>query len=117
MYPEQKNLVVKLGSPSQSGRNGILAALTGFPVVTILAGFSPPSNDAPIGVPIGIEFLGLPWSEGKLLNIDFHISNFKQARRIPSFANGSVEVGAYSSVPTIFPNIGNIPKAYPITVL
>jgi hypothetical protein len=33
IYPEQKNLVVKIGSPSQSGRNGILAALTGFPVV------------------------------------------------------------------------------------
>ena len=35
LYPEQKNLVVKVGSPSQSGRNGILAALTGTPVVTV----------------------------------------------------------------------------------
>lgn len=35
LYPEQKNLVVKIGSPSQSGRNGILAALTGSPVVTV----------------------------------------------------------------------------------
>ena len=41
LYPEQKNLVVKLGSPSQSGRNGILAAVTGFPVLTVPAGFSP----------------------------------------------------------------------------
>lgn len=35
IYPEQKNLVVKIGSASQSGRNGILAALTGSPVVTV----------------------------------------------------------------------------------
>lgn len=35
IYPQQKNLVVKIGSPSQSGRNGILAALTGSPVVTV----------------------------------------------------------------------------------
>ena len=35
LYPEQKNLVVKVGSASQSGRNGILAALTGAPVVTV----------------------------------------------------------------------------------
>jgi Asp-tRNA(Asn)/Glu-tRNA(Gln) amidotransferase A subunit family amidase len=40
IYPEQKNLVVKIGSPSQSGRNGILAAITGSPVVTVPAGFS-----------------------------------------------------------------------------
>ena len=52
IYPEQKNLVVKVGSPSQSGRNGILAALTGFPVITVPAGFSPSSEDAPTGVPI-----------------------------------------------------------------
>ncbi|KPI45161.1 Glutamyl-tRNA(Gln) amidotransferase subunit A 2 [Cyphellophora attinorum] len=35
IYPEQKNLVVPIGSPSQSGRNGILAALTGSPVITM----------------------------------------------------------------------------------
>lgn len=54
IYPEQKNLVVKVGSAAQTGRSGILAALTGFPVVTVPAGFSPPSGDAPIGVPIGM---------------------------------------------------------------
>ena len=31
IYAEQANLVVKIGSASQSGRNGILAAVTGFP--------------------------------------------------------------------------------------
>jgi Asp-tRNA(Asn)/Glu-tRNA(Gln) amidotransferase A subunit family amidase len=116
IYPEQKNLVVKIGSPSQIGRNGILAALTGYPVVTIPAGFSPPTDDALIGVPIGMEILGLPWSESKLINIASHISALTHVRRMPSFANISVEVNSYSSVPTITPDSGNIPSAYPIGV-
>lgn len=117
IYPEQKNLVVKIGSSSQSGRNGILAALTGSPVVTIPIGFSPPSNEAPIGVPIGMEILGLPWTEGKLLNIAGHISNRFHVRRMPAFANMSVEVTNFESVPTITPNRSNIPSAYPVGVL
>ena len=117
IYPEQNNLVVKVGSPSQSGRNGILAALTGFPVITVPAGFSPSSEDAPIGVPIGMEILGLPWSESKLLNIASHISQIKHVRRMPSFANHSVEVPTYNSVPSIVPNAANIPSAYPIGAL
>ncbi|ROW13866.1 hypothetical protein VPNG_03512 [Cytospora leucostoma] len=90
IYPEQKNLVVKLGSASQSGRNGILAAVTGSPVVVIPAGFSEPSEDAPTGVPVGMEILGLPWSEGKLLNIAQGINEMMPMRRMPSSANGSV---------------------------
>lgn len=117
IYPEQKNLVVKIGSPSQIGRNGILAALTGFPVLTVPVGFSPPSTDAPIGVPVGMEILGLPWTESKLLNIASHIAELKHVRRMPSFANHSVEAVAYEAVPTIVPNTANIPKAYPIGVL
>jgi len=117
IYPEQKNLVVKIGSPSQAGRNGILAALTGFPVVTVPAGFSPPSADAPIGVPIGMEILGRPWSESKLLNLASHISDLIHVRRMPIFANMSVEVPFYSSVPTITPDISNIASVYPIGVL
>lgn len=117
IYPEQMNLVVKLGSPSQSGRNGILAALTGSPVVTVPVGFSPPSEDAPIGVPIGMEILGLPWTEGQILNIASHISQIKHARQMPSFANQSVEAVAYESVPKITPNTADIPKVYPIGAL
>ncbi|TVY55333.1 putative amidase [Lachnellula cervina] len=116
IYPEQRNLVVKIGSLAQSGRNGILAVLTGFPVVTVPAGFSPPTGDSPIGIPIGMEILGLPWSESKLLNIAAHISDLTHVRRMPSFANDSVGVSSYSSVPTITPNT-IIPNAYPIGVL
>ncbi|KAH8812264.1 amidase signature enzyme [Xylogone sp. PMI_703] len=114
IYPEQKNLVVKIGSPSQSGRNGILAALTGSPVVTIPVGFSPATNDAPIGVPIGMEIIGLPWTESKLLNIANKMSEITHFRRMPAFASQSVETKTYKTVPVVKPNNKNISKAYPV---
>ena len=117
IYPEQKNLVVKIGSPSQSGRNGILAALTGHPVVCIPAGFSPPSADAPLGVPVGMEILGRPWSEDMLLTIAHHISELVPVRRMPPFANQTVEPTAYESVPVITPNSADIHAAYPLGVI
>ncbi len=116
LYPEQKNLVVKIGSPSQSGRNGILAAVTGFPVVTVPVGFSPPSKDAPIGVPIGMEMLGMPWSEGALLNLARLVSEVKRVRRGPVFAEGVVEAKVGRGVPVIVPDTRDIPKAYPTGV-
>lgn len=58
IYAEQKNLVVEVGLPSQSGRNGMLAAFTGSPVVVIPAGFSSPSEEAAVGVPIGMDIIG-----------------------------------------------------------
>ena len=116
IYPEQKNLVVPVGSPSQSGRNGILAALTGSPVITIPIGFSDPSQTAPIGIPVGMEILGLPFSEGKLLQIAKGIDDRLHARRSPVTGglNESVEVTqAYDRVPKITP-LKNVPNAYPL---
>lgn len=117
IYPEQKNLVVKIGSPSQSGRNGILAALTGVPVVTIPAGFSEPSEDAPLGVPIGVEILGRPWEEQKLLGISYAIEQLTKIRKAPSWANEVVEAPHYESVPVIAPDRENINPAYPLGTL
>lgn len=114
--PEQKNLVVPLGSPSQSGRNGILAALTSSPVLTVPAGFSPPTTSAPIGVPIGMEILGLPWSEGKLIGIAARIEELGKVRRMPVFAEASVEapVSGYGDVvPVVTPLAGNVLPVYP----
>lgn len=117
IYPEQKNLVVKIGSPSQSGRNGILAALTGVPVVTIPVGFSEPSEEAPIGVPIGMEILGRPWEEEKLLGIAYAIEQLTKIRRSPTWAKEVVEVPHYEAVPVIVPDRNNISPAYPIGTL
>ena len=117
LYPEQANLVVKIGSPSQSGRNGILAALTGFPVVTVPAGFSPGTADAPVGVPIGMEVLGMPWTEGKLLNMARLIAEVRRVRRMPKSAEAAVESRQLAEVPKIAPDTEDIPRAYPIGIL
>jgi Asp-tRNA(Asn)/Glu-tRNA(Gln) amidotransferase A subunit family amidase len=116
IYPEQKNLVVPVGSLSQAGRNGILAALTGSPVITIPIGFSPSTASAPIGIPIGMEILGLPWSEGMLLQLAKSIDDRLHARKMPvtNGLNETVEVTtSYMTVPEITP-WHNIPAAYPL---
>lgn len=118
IYPEQKNLVVPVGSPSQAGRNGILAALTGTPVITTPIGFSPSTASAPIGIPIGMEILGLPWTEGPLLRVAKGIDDRLHARKMPvtNGLNETVEVTtAYSQVPHIAP-LKNVPSTYPLGV-
>lgn len=114
IYPQQRNLVVRIGSPSQSGRNGILAALTGFPVVTIPAGFSACSAEAPIGVPIGMEILGRPWTEARLLQIAHEIERRTRIRRAPPCATEPVASRRLDSVPSVVPNRGNIAAVYPV---
>jgi Asp-tRNA(Asn)/Glu-tRNA(Gln) amidotransferase A subunit family amidase len=82
VYPHQKRLVVPIGT-SQVDRNGVLGAVTGFPAITVPAGFSTPTDDAPIGVPVGIEFLGRPWSEPTLIEIAFGFEQTTHSRRAP----------------------------------
>ncbi|KAF2103497.1 amidase [Rhizodiscina lignyota] len=118
IYPEQQHLVVKLGSPSQSGRNGILAALTGAPVVVVPAGFSPPTETAPIGVPIGMEILGPKWDEAKILGIAWQVEKLTKVRKSPVWAREVVEVSGRTAnstlVAKITPNTKNIPPEYPV---
>lgn len=118
IYPEQKNLVVKIGSESQHGRNGILAALTGYPVVTVPVGFSPATANAPRGVPVGMEILGRPGSEKFLLRLaqDLYDGQILPPRVIPEFSDLFVESKVYEAVPDVRPNKGNIPGNYPLGV-
>ncbi|KAF9637763.1 hypothetical protein BFW01_g8659 [Lasiodiplodia theobromae] len=120
LYPEQRNLVVKLGSASQAGRNGILAALTGSPVVTVPVGFSGETDEAPVGVPIGMEVLGRPWDERALLALGKGVATAlgpRARRKSPEWAREFVEAKAYESVLVVQPDRGNIPAAYPVGVL
>ncbi|PNS20245.1 aspartyl/glutamyl-tRNA(Asn/Gln) amidotransferase, A subunit [Sphaceloma murrayae] len=114
VYPEQRNLVVKLGSPSQAGRNGILAAVTGFPVVAMPAGFSRRTAEAPEGVPIGFELLGRPFEEAALLQMAWAVERRMRVRRTPRLAKVVVPAEGVSSVPEVRPNRGNIPAQYPL---
>nr|POE48995.1 glutamyl-trna(gln) amidotransferase subunit a [Quercus suber] len=116
IYPEQKNLVVPIGAPSQKGRNGILAALTGSPVITVPVGFSERTSTAPQGVPIGMEILGRPWSEARLLQLAWQIQKrIGQVRRAPEWAKQTVPTKEYAGnhMPRVAPDTTQIPAEYP----
>jgi len=82
VYPHQKRLVCKVGG-SQKERNGVLASVTGFPSICLPAGFSESDENAPIGVPIGMEILGRPFSEAKLIEIAYAFEQVAQIRKNP----------------------------------
>ncbi|KZO96547.1 amidase signature enzyme [Calocera viscosa TUFC12733] len=83
-YPHQQNLVVPISvNASQTGRNGILAAVSGYPAIGVPGGFSPPTETAPIGIPIGVEFLGRPFQEMQLLNVAYSFEQMNRARKAP----------------------------------
>lgn len=117
VYPQQKNLVVKIGAPSQSRRNGILAALTGCPSIAIPVGFSPPTSEAPDGVPIGMEILGRRFNEQKLLQVAWQLHQLKPTRRVPAAAQRTVERRRLRVVPEIVPHRSNIAQQYPLGAL
>ena len=82
-YPHQQILVEKIGTGTQAGRNGILASVIGFPAITLPGGFSRPGADAPLGVPIGIEFMGRPWNEPLLIEIAYSFEQATLFRKSP----------------------------------
>lgn len=82
LYPHQKRLVAFIGD-EQLERNGVLSNATGFPAVSFQGGFSPPSDTAPIGVPVGIELLGPDYSEPVLFRLVYAFEQATHFRRAP----------------------------------
>jgi amidase len=82
MFPHQQRLVVPIGE-KQVDRNGALGSITGFPSIVVPGGFSSPTPTATLGVPVGIEFLGRPWSEKLLLEIAYAYEQATNHRRPP----------------------------------
>lgn len=83
-YTHQKRLVVPATkNPDQVERNGFMGSSSGLPAITFPGGFSPASNEAPVGVPIGIEFLGRPFSEAKLIKLAYSYEQFTKHRTTP----------------------------------
>ncbi|HVO67249.1 MAG TPA: amidase family protein [Syntrophales bacterium] len=82
VFPHQKRLVVPVGD-TQVERNGSLGSVTGFPSIIVPGGFSKPTATAKIGIPVGIEFLGRPWSEGTIIEIAYSYEQATRHRREP----------------------------------
>ena len=66
---------------SRTGKNsGTLASPAAYPAVTVPMGFSYGN------LPAGLEFLGLPWSDAKLLKYAYAYEQATHHRRPPAFA-------------------------------
>jgi amidase len=76
VYPTLRRTAVKIGEP-QSGGNGAASAATGPPAITVPAGF------ADDGMPVGVEFLGRPFTEPQLLAIAYALEQATHRRRPP----------------------------------
>jgi Asp-tRNA(Asn)/Glu-tRNA(Gln) amidotransferase A subunit family amidase len=82
VFPHQQRLVVSVGE-TQVERNGALGSVTGFPSIVVPGGFSAKTPTAALGVPVGIEFFGRPWSERVLIEIAYGYEQATKHRRPP----------------------------------
>lgn len=85
--------------------------------IQVPVGFSPSTSEAPIGVPIGMEILGQPYTEAKLLQMAYQIEQMSKIRKMPVWAKEVVPIKEYDAVPSVVPNRANIPAAYPLGTL
>lgn len=77
VYPTIRQQAALIGQ-SQPGSNCSLSANTGFPALTVPAGFTPD------GMPVGVELLGLPFSEPTLLGLGYDYEQATHHRTPPA---------------------------------
>jgi Asp-tRNA(Asn)/Glu-tRNA(Gln) amidotransferase A subunit family amidase len=78
VYPTVRREAALIAEP-QRGSNCQLSASTGFPALSMPAGFT--TN----GLPVGVELLGRAWSDARLVAIGFSFEQATRHRRPPSF--------------------------------
>jgi amidase len=59
-------------------RNSFVSAIAGYPRITVPAGFVR-------GLPVGISFMGAPWTESRLIGLGFAFEQLVHARQVPRF--------------------------------
>jgi amidase len=77
VYPTLRRTAAKIGEP-QAGGNCAASASTGLPAITV------PAGCADDGMPVGVEFLGRPFSEPDLLKLAYAFEQATHLRRPPS---------------------------------
>ncbi len=76
-YPTIRRRAARIGDP-QGGSNCQLSATTGLPALSVPAGFSG------AGLPVGLELLGRPLEDARLLSLGFAFEQSVQPRRAPA---------------------------------
>jgi amidase len=77
IYPTMKRKPVRIGEP-QGGSNCQLSASTGFPAITVPAGFTAD------GLPVGVELLGRAFDDAKLVSYAYAYEHATHRRRAPA---------------------------------
>jgi hypothetical protein len=76
VYPTIRRRAARIGDP-QGGSNCQLSATTGLPALSVPAGFTG------AGLPTGMELLGRPFADARLLALGFAFEQAVQPRRAP----------------------------------
>jgi len=71
-------LIDLVNGDSPGGGSSTLPAVSGYPSVTVPAGYA-------FGLPVGISFIGKPWSEPALLRLAYAFEQATKARKAPRF--------------------------------
>lgn len=77
IYPTMRRKAARIGDP-QRGSNCRLSANSGLPALSVPAGFT---DD---GLPVGIELLGAPFSDPRLVGLGFALEQATDHRRPPA---------------------------------
>ncbi len=80
-----------LGDQSPGGGAGALAAVSGYPHLTVPMG-------AVRGLPVGLSFIGPAWSEAKLLGLGYAYEQASHAQVTPTFAASVEDVPAVKAL-------------------
>jgi len=75
-YPTLTRIAAPVGE-TQRGDNCHLSAVSGFPAITVPAGFSAE------GLPVGLELLARPWEDTRLLGLAYAFEQATRHRRPP----------------------------------
>ncbi len=76
VYPTMRRKTARIGDP-QAGSNCQLSASTGFPAISMPAGFTAD------GLPVGVELLGRAWDDAKLVSYAYAYEQATHHRRAP----------------------------------
>jgi Asp-tRNA(Asn)/Glu-tRNA(Gln) amidotransferase A subunit family amidase len=80
-YPAHRRKAAPVGE-MQAGDNCHLSANSGFPAITVPAGYTPD------GLPVGLELLARPWDDAKLLGLAYSYERATGHRRLPQATGG-----------------------------
>jgi Asp-tRNA(Asn)/Glu-tRNA(Gln) amidotransferase A subunit family amidase len=81
LYPTSTNPPAEIGRGQSSGSNNRLSAFSGFPAITVPAGFT--EN----GLPVGVEFLSRPFEEATLIELAYSYEQHTEHRQAPHLIN------------------------------